>query len=92
METYKALIRYEPVKAVNQAKVDIAILVEKYADPQAKAISIIDFQVDVRLFKWASKAACYFITGEEIVCNELIPCVNYLLAYTDAAESSLLQD
>lgn len=77
MEEYKYLIRFKPVVAVEKARTTISTLTEKYKN--SATVTTDELLVDAIEYKWASKSVRNSVVGEDIACNQLIPCVVSIL-------------
>ena len=80
-DVYKDFVKFKPHQAVELAKRDISNLTAKY-QPNNKTDSITpeEHYQDALLLKWASKALL-FITGEETLCNYLLPCIDLMISH-----------
>ena len=87
MADNKDLIRYKPNQAVDLAKRDIINLTTKYlATDKADTITPEEHYQDSILLKWASKALL-FITGEDTLCNHLLPCIDLMISHLKTEQS-----
>lgn len=66
------------------AKLVIINLTKKYPDEDyAALITPEEYYQDSVLLKWASKALL-IITGEDTLCNHLLPCIDLMIGHLKA--------
>ena len=69
------------------AKLVITNLTKKYPnDDYADLITPEEHYQDSILLKWASKALL-FITGEDTLCNQLLPCIDLMISHLKTEHS-----